>query len=80
MKLTLFDKIKLYKLSKDKVMIEKLKSRKLWATVIGGALAVLGSELNIDADLVDKLVSMLMVYISAQAVVDSVEASKKSSK
>lgn len=80
MKLTFFDKIKLYKLSKDKIMLEKLKSRKLWATVIGGALAVLGSELGLDAGLVDKLVSMLMVYISAQAVVDSVEASKKSSK
>lgn len=80
MKLTFFDKLKLYKLSKDTVMIEKLKSRKLWATVIGGALAVLGSELGLDAGLVDKLVNMLMVYISAQAVVDSVEASKKPSK
>lgn len=80
MKLTLFDKLKLYKLSQDKVMIEKLKSRKLWATVIGGALAVLGSELGVDAGLVDKLVNMIMVYISAQAVVDTVEAHKKPSK
>jgi len=77
MKLSFLDKLKLYKLSKNKLMLEKLQSRKLWATVIGGALAVLGSELGLDAALVDKLVSMIMVYITAQAVVDSVEKAKE---
>ena len=76
MKLSFFDKLKLFKLSQNKVMIAKLQSRKLWATVIAAALATLGSQLGVDSELVNKLIEMVMVYITAQAVVDTMEAKR----
>lgn len=77
MKLSFFDKLKLLKLSQNKTMITKLKSRKLWATVIAATLATLGSQLGVDSELVNKLIEMVMVYVTAQAVVDSVGAAKE---
>ena len=71
MRLSLLDKIRLYRLTQNKTMIEKLKSRKLWATVVAGALAILGGQLGIDNELANHLIQLVMVYISGQAVVDA---------
>jgi len=51
-----------------KLDISKLKSRKLWMTILTGALATLGTQLGLDPGLMDKLIYLGMTYIGAQAV------------
>lgn len=69
-RLTLWDKLKLWRALKDKDMLNKLKSRKLWVTVAVAALSALLAGLGFDADLIDKIVSMGMTYVAAQGLVD----------
>ena len=73
-RLTILDKYHIYQLTKNKTMISKLKSRKLWVTVAATALATLGTQLGMEPALVDKLIYLAMTYIGAQAWVDSSEA------
>ncbi len=52
--------------------MEKLKSRKLWVTIIAGAAVILAREFGIELD-GEQLISlglMVAAYIGGQAVVD----------
>jgi len=71
MKLSLINKLRLYRLTQNKAMIEKLKSRKLWATVIAATLATLGSQLGVSPDLVENIVQLVMAYVIGQGIADS---------
>jgi hypothetical protein len=79
-KLSVWDKLTLLTqtrtILKDKRMIEKLKSRKLWVTVGVGALATILNALGVDQVYIGKLISLAMTYVGAQAVVDTVTAAK----
>lgn len=70
-KLSWWDKLKLLRFANDKTMIDKLKSRKLWATVIGAAVAALGGELGIGEDLVTKIVALVSAYVIGQGIADA---------
>ena len=68
----------LKKLATDQAMIEKLKSRKLWITVLGAAITALAAALGLDPDLAAKIIGGLTAtYVVSQGVVDAVAASKK---
>lgn len=56
---------------------EKLKSRKLWAAVLGSAILTLGQGLGLPADISQWLVTIIVAYIAGQTVVDSVDAAVK---
>ena len=71
MKLSLLNKLRLYRLTQNKAMIEKLKSRKLWATVIAAALATLGGQLGVSQDLIENIVQLVMAYVIGQGIADS---------
>ena len=75
-KLGLWDKLKLLRLLSDKTMFEKLKSRKLWATVLGAALLSLGGQLGISQDLTEQLVQLIAAYIIGQGIADAGAARK----
>lgn len=53
--------------------MEKLKSRKLWAAVVGAALASLADQLGITATNVNDIVQLIMAYIVTQGVHDVVK-------
>lgn len=54
-------------------MIEKLKSRKLWAAILTSALLIFNDHLQIlDKDTATRVVAVVASYIVGQAVVDSV--------
>ena len=59
------------------IMKEKLASRKLWAAVVGAALATLGNHLGLSPDIVQTAVTVIMTYIGGQSIVDAVAASRK---
>lgn len=69
-RLTWWDKLKLWRALKDKDMLNKLKSRKLWVTVAVAALSALLSGLGFENDLIEKIVNMGMTYVAAQGLVD----------
>lgn len=48
----------------------KLKSRKLWVAVLGGALVALGTELGFDRDTVNSLVAVIAAYLLGQGMAD----------
>ena len=75
-KLGLWDKLKLLRILSDKTMFEKLKSRKLWATVLGAALLSLGGQLGISQDLTEQLVQLIAAYIIGQVIADAGAARK----
>jgi len=53
-------------------MIEKLKSRKLWAAIVGSMLTVVGRELfGLDDAVLTKLVAIVCTYIAGQGLVDT---------
>lgn len=58
-------------LTKDKAMIEKLKSRKLWVAVGGAAVVALLNGLGLSEDMTTKLVVLLSTYIGGQSLVDA---------
>lgn len=70
-RLSLWDKIKIARLMKDPAMLDKLKSRKLWVAVLSAALLTLGQGIGLDAELLEKLVTLAMTYIGAQGIVDA---------
>jgi uncharacterized membrane protein len=52
--------------------MEKIKSRKLWITVIAGALVAFGGQFGIDLD-TEQLVAiggMVLTYLGTQGMVD----------
>lgn len=57
-------------------MLDKLKSRKLWAMVVGAALTAFGGELGIRAEHTAYAVGIIVAYILGQSVVDAAEKRK----
>jgi hypothetical protein len=51
-------------------MLAKLKSRKLWAAVVGAAVVALGEQLGLDAAQVEGVVTMLVAFVCAQGFAD----------
>jgi hypothetical protein len=76
LRLTLWDKLKLWRIVKDETVIEKLKSRKLWVAVISSALVVFSQQLGIDPELTNKLVAIAGSYILGQGLADMNTAKK----
>lgn len=58
-------------------MITKLKSRKLWAAVIGGVIATLGDQLGIPAESTQYVAAIVIGYILGQGAVDTAAALKR---
>jgi hypothetical protein len=58
-------------LTKNKAMIDKFKSRKLWATVIGAALVALGDQLGLDAETVQWIATLITGYVIGQGIADT---------
>jgi len=52
-------------------MLNKLKSRKLWAAVVGTVLVTLGEELGLPADVVQWTATIITGYIVGQGIADS---------
>lgn len=70
LQLTLWDKIKLWRIIKNKAMLEKLKSRKLWVTVVTAAVVTFSQQLGIDPELTTKLVGLAAAYVLGQGLAD----------
>lgn len=49
---------------------DKLKSRKLWATVLGSALVTIGTEMGLPQETVAGLVAILVAYLLGQGIAD----------
>lgn len=49
----------------------KLKSRKLWVTVLGAALTALSQQLGIPEGLVTPIAGIVGAYVLGQSLVDS---------
>lgn len=58
-------------------MFDKLKSRKLWATVLGAALVTFGSAIGIPDSVSAKIIPLVIAYVGGQSVVDAATAIKK---
>lgn len=58
-------------------MFEKLKSRKLWATVAASAFAAFGGSMGIPEAVVAKVTMLVMAYVGGQSVVDAATAVAK---
>lgn len=54
-----------------KTIIEKLKSRKLWVTVVTATLVALGGQLGFDEATITKLVGMASAYVLGQGIADA---------
>ena len=52
--------------------MERLKSRKLWVTIVAGALVTIGDEFGIELDTASLISLGLMVvaYVGGQSIVD----------
>jgi hypothetical protein len=70
-RLTWMDKFKLLRLTQDDTMMTKLKSRKLWVTVLTAALLTLSQQLGLDPELTTKLVALAASYVLGQSIVDA---------
>jgi hypothetical protein len=57
-------------------MNEKLKSRKLWVTVLAAALVSLLSQLGFDDEMIQEIVDLATVYILGEAGLDVVKVIK----
>lgn len=79
--LSIIDKLKLVmawkRITSDPIMLEKLKSRKLWVAVLGAAVLTVGDHLGIDPALSTKIVALLSSYLLSQGIADAVAAVKK---
>jgi hypothetical protein len=75
-RLSLWDKYKLLKLIRDPIMLQKLKSRKLWITVVTAALMAFGEGMGIDPELLNKILYMAMTYVGGESLVDAAYACK----
>ena len=52
-------------------MFEKLKSRKLWATVFGVTFATLGEQLGFNPESVKYVAGIIGTYVLGQGVADA---------
>ena len=58
-------------------MFEKLKSRKLWAAIVGASLTILGNSLGLPEGITTNVNHILMAYIAGQGIVDAATALKQ---
>jgi len=63
-------------LNRYKPMLDQLKSRKLWAAVIGAALTTFSQQLGLPEELTRNIVIIVVGYIAGQAAVDVAKANK----
>jgi hypothetical protein len=77
LRLSLWAKLKLLKVVRSPAMYEKLKSRKLWVTVVTAALVTLGSQMGIDEATTTKLVGIAAAYLLGQGIADAATPTKK---
>ena len=54
-----------------KVMLEKLKSRKLWGTVLAAAVTAFGQQFGLDPALTLKISGIIMIGVVGQAISDN---------
>jgi hypothetical protein len=53
-----------------KAMMDKLKSRKLWAAVIGSLIVSLGDQLGLSPDATQWLATIVTGYVIGQGIAD----------
>lgn len=53
--------------------MDKLKSRKLWVTIGGAALAALADEMGWDRETIFAIAGMVASYVVGQGIVDKAE-------
>ena len=63
--------LEIRKLTKDTTMFDKLKSRKLWATIVGGILVTLGDAIGLSPDAAQWIVTLVTGYIVGQGIADA---------
>ena len=51
-------------------MIEKLKSRKLWATIIGGIIITLGDAIGLSTEASQWVATLIGGYVIGQGIAD----------
>ena len=69
--------LEIKKLTKNKQMIDKLKSRKLWAAILGGVIVSLGDALGLTADATQWIVTIITGYIVGQGIADAGQGKKE---
>ena len=57
-------------------MFAKLKSRKLWVTIVSTALITVGQTLGIPQEVSSQIVALAVSYIVGQGVVDALNTKK----
>jgi len=57
-------------------LLNKLKSRKLWAAVFGSALIAFGTELGLDEETSQQISHLIIAYIVGQGLVDFAKEKK----
>lgn len=60
---------KLYQISR-RIDMEKLKSRKLWATIIGSLVMSVGVQIGLTEDQCQWIVTIITGYIVGQGIAD----------
>jgi hypothetical protein len=74
-RLKLFPKLKaileLKNLTQKTQMIDKLKSRKLWATIIGSLILTLGNEVGLSPDVTQWIATLITGYVIGQGIADA---------
>ena len=58
-------------LIKNQAMLDKFKSRKLWAAVIGAAIVALGDQLGLAPDTVQWIGTIITGYVVGQGIADA---------
>lgn len=69
--------VRIWRHLKKIAMIEKLKSRKLWVTIISGVVFAIGGAMKIDPETLQPLLVLAASYILGQGAVDAVAAARK---
>ena len=54
-----------------KMDLSKLKSRKLWATIIGTIIVSVGGSIGLSPDAVTPLAAMISAYVLGQGIADA---------
>ena len=63
--------MELKRLTKNTTMIAKLKSRKLWATIIGSLIVTAGPEFGLSPDVTQWIATIVTGYVIGQGIADA---------
>ena len=61
-------------INKKKSMFQKLKSRKLWATIIGALIVSGGKEVGLTPDMTQWIATIVTGYVIGQGIADAGQA------